>query len=103
MVKIPHGARIVDGWVKVVLPVDGAVITVGDGGSANRYVLSQSVSTAVSLTRFNAPAGFGNQYSFSDDAVIQFDTIDVTIVSAASVTVTCSIEVVVEYAMPGAI
>jgi hypothetical protein len=103
MVKIPHGARIVDGWVKAAIPVDGAAIAVGDGSSANRYVLSVSASTGPVLARFNAAAGFGVQYSFSDDAAIQFDTIDVTIVSAASATTTCSIELVVIYAMPGAI
>lgn len=101
MVKIPHQARIVDLYVAGSIPVDGAAIVVGDGSDVDRYVTTTSVSTGPFLVRMNAGTGAAFQYSFSDDAVNQFDTIDITIVSAGSVTVTCSIQLVVEYAMPG--
>ena len=101
MVKIPHGARIVDLYVAGSVPIDAGTITVGDGGSANRFITTTSISTGPVFIRMNNGAGAGFQYSFSDDAVNQFDTIDITIATAASVTVTCSLQLVVKYAMPG--
>ncbi len=80
MVKVPNGARIRD--IRVAdLSVASGTFSVGDGGNTARYIASTSatLSTVFSL---NQAGGLGYKYSFSDDATVQFDTIDIVIGAA---------------------
>ncbi len=83
MLKVPNGA-IIDSVV-----LSGAVaensapaivnLTIGDGGDPNRYA-SASFTMATDNPLY-ANLGLGYKYEFSDDAAVQYDTIDLTIVS----------------------
>jgi hypothetical protein len=88
MAKLPAGARVLGGNVSVNIPGQGATgITVGDGGDADRYVLSATATS--SLVNFNA---LTMDYSYSVS-----DTIDITIDTVASATAVGSISLAVWY------
>lgn len=97
MVKVPHGAIIDDMTVFMGTVGDHkAVVTIGDGGSATRFFGSASLSLTVG-TAITMSDGFGYQYNLSDDAVPQWDTIDITIGTVTSSTATGTIVMILSY------
>jgi len=74
MVKVPNRARIRSVRVGNLSVASGS-FSVGDGGDTARFiaVTSATLSTVFSL---NQAGGLGYKYSFSDDAAVQYDTID---------------------------
>lgn len=90
MVKVPAGARIVDGHLNINCTGSALTISVGDGSDVDRYIASQSAS-ADGVIRFNTAA---MEYSYS-----AADTIDVTISAESSATATGSIKLTVQYMM----
>lgn len=101
MVKVPHGARIVDVMVGGNSVNTGLGISVGDGSLSNRFITTVSLSSTSLIFRMNNPAGMGHAVSLSDDATVQYDTIDITVQDTASASVTASIELTVWYVAPG--
>jgi hypothetical protein len=98
MVKVPHGAIIDD--LKVIMTGSGndtkMEITIGDGGSATRFLGSASTSFTVGHTLVLTD-NWGYQYNVSDDAADQYDTIDITIGTIVSATATGTITMLVTY------
>ena len=68
--KLPKGAIVYD----VVLHADdmgtGTTATVGDAGDADRFITSVDTASSATLTRLNAIAGFGYEYSDASDIII---------------------------------
>ena len=102
MVQVPNGAVIDEVIVGGLIPITALTFTVGDGGSSARFISTSTLSATAVIVRMNAGAGLGYQYSLSSDATTRYDTIDITIGTASSVTVTCSIALTVFYHMPPA-
>lgn len=95
MLKVPHGAKILDGWVRTD---NGNVdLDVGDDDDASRYA-SLTSSSAV-LTRFTG--GQGYQYDFSDDAAddARFGDIQVTAGTVNTVSLSGVVQVGITYTM----
>lgn len=96
MVKVPHGAIIDEVQIHAPSGVASApaalTISVGDGGDPNRYFSGSYSTTAV----IRATSGLGYEYSLSDDAVVQYDTIDITI-DAGALTASQAVEMIVTY------
>lgn len=94
MVKVPLGAIIVD----VTLAVDdmdtGAalLVTVGDGGDADRFITSSNIGQAGGVARLNAAAGLGYTY-------VAEDTIDVTIATGPAGGGTGTVRLAVTYTL----
>jgi len=67
---LPKGAIVYD----VVLHADdmgtGTTATVGDAGDPDRFITSTDTASAATLTRLNAIAGFGYEYSAQTDIII---------------------------------
>ena len=80
MCKVPHGFRVVDGWVTT--PADSFKVSVGPNGDLDRYIVS-ATNTAAQLHRFSAAGGMGDRISLSDDATNRYTTIDVLVGSAS--------------------
>ena len=97
MVKVPHGA-IIDNIVFRMGTVGDhkVVVRCGDGGSASRYYGSASLSMTLDHT-ITMTDGHGYQYNLSDDATDQYDTIDLTIGTVTSSSVTGTITMVATY------
>lgn len=97
MVKVPHGAVIDDMTVFMGSVGDHkVVVTIGDGGSATRFFGSASLSLTIGAA-ITMSDGFGYQYDISDDAANQYDTIDITIGTVTSSTVTGTITMILQY------
>lgn len=98
MVRVPHGAIIIDRIISGVIPGDAFLVKIGDGGDDDRYGTVTLSATAQCLSG-NAAAGHAYQVSLSDDATVRYETIDLTISTAASQTTTSSIVLTVNYFM----
>lgn len=101
MVRIPNKAVILDIQVSGVAGAAATVVKIGDGGDDDRFG-TVTLSATSQFLRSNAASGHCYQYSLSDDASPLYDTIDITIQSASSVTTTASIVLSVAYYMPPA-
>lgn len=88
MLKVPDGARIYD--VKLEAPSSGAVLSVGDGGDPDRFIVSATADGTIKSMTVN----LGYKYSVSDAQIEKWDTIDVLTGSAAF---TGTIKVAVTY------
>lgn len=100
MVKVPTGARIIDGWLKAQLTSANTVtIEMGDSDDTDRFVSAASASDNTTIIRFTNVAGFGHKYSISDDNATKFETIDVNVTAVTSSTATGTLEMYVKYAM----
>lgn len=68
--KLPAGAIVYD----VVLHADdmgtGTTATVGDASDPDRFITSVDTASSATLTRLNAIAGFGYEYSAATDVII---------------------------------
>jgi hypothetical protein len=68
--KLPKGAIVYE----VVLHADdmgtGTTAVVGDSGDADRFITSVDTASSATLTRLNAIAGFGYEYSAETDIII---------------------------------
>ncbi len=88
MIKVPHGAVIVDGYMKVI-GAAGFVYEIGDGGDTARFLAADTVSasTATGTVFAFLKNGLPYQYSIAPTTTNQWDTIDVkvTIIPGASV------------------
>lgn len=92
MLKVPVGARLVDGYLIYASSGQGSLI-VGDGVDTDRYITQTAISAGVTATvRFN---GIPAPYSYSTD-----DTIDVMI-SASAPPSTGAIYLVAQVEYPG--
>lgn len=95
MLKVPHGAKIMDGWVKT----DGGNVDfdVGDDDDASRFAAITS-SSAV-MTRFTA--GHGYQYDISDDAAddVRFGDLQVTVGTVNTVSLSYNFQIGIRYIM----
>lgn len=90
MVKIPHHARIYDGFVLGPAAANFK-LSVGDGGNVDRFVSTATISTTTAgqFHRFfnNATAastGVNYQYSLSDSRINRWDTVDIYVGSASA-------------------
>lgn len=99
MCVVPTGAIILDIRVSGKAGVTANVFKVGDGGDDDRFG-TITLSATSQFLRTNANTGHAYQYSLSDDAAVQYETIDLTLLTASSVTLTASIVMTVEYWMP---
>lgn len=100
MIPVPHGAIVigVDVWGQIPGVSAGTQLGVGDGASTSRYG-AVSMSATAQFIRAPMSSTGPYQYSLSDDLVPRFDTIDLTVLSVASTTVTASLYVGVAYYM----
>lgn len=98
MVALPEGARVVELQVQAEFTgnTEGDY-TVGDGGSAARYISSTSLTASSVRAIINVPGGAGYRYTVSSTTTVGYDTIDVTIGGAASQCTTGSIQMIVYY------
>lgn len=83
MIKVPNGAVIVNGWIAMD-STSAFTFTVGDGGSANRYVPSSSVSASQTMQNFvrdlsGATTGLGHQYTADDTVDVKFTAVTATV------------------------
>lgn len=90
--KIPQGAHIVDGYLNLQCTGTAIAFTLGDGGDANRYIDTTSLS-AQGVVRFSAAAM--NDYSFTAGEVVKMTMTG----AATSATATGNIKLVMQYAM----
>lgn len=102
MVKVPNGATIIDGYISGTAGNTATVFEVGVMGVDNNIAALLTLSATAEVRRFNA-GGLPLRVSLSDDAVPQWSWMFVTVASTGSATNTASIQLVVEYAAPGAI
>lgn len=101
MVKVPNGATIIDGYISGTAGSGGIVFEIGVAGTDNNLAAALTLSATAQLVRFNA-GGLPVKVSLSDDAVPQWSWVFATVASG-SACVTASINLVVNYAAPGAI
>ena len=96
LVKVPHGAIIED--VCIVRTGAGQFTgTIGDGGDADRFRTSATLVDGTVIQGINNSEGVGYQYDISDDAAVQFDTVDLTVTTVTSATATSTITGWVRY------
>lgn len=93
-VKVPHGARVVDAWYNSS-GIGTVALSLGDGVDPDRYCTS---ANAADVTVQRATAGLGHQYTVSDGANDRFDTVDLTVISAAAGAAAGHVRVCVVYA-----
>lgn len=103
MVKVPHGAVILDWMLAGTCPLSSVLqLQVGDDGDDDRFG-EASISATAALVRMSganaATNGVGYKYSLSDDADQRWDTIDLTVAAAGTATTTCSLVLMVTYYM----
>lgn len=103
MVKVPHGAIILDWVLAGTCPLSSVLqLQVGDDGDDDRFG-EASISATAALVRMSgagaATNGLGYQYSVSADADQRWDTIDLTVAAAGTATTTCSLVLMVTYYM----
>lgn len=79
MVKIPNGATILDIVLRTAITPAQITLSVGDGGSTGRYVLTATHTSTV----YHANTGVPYTYDISDDAAVQYDTVDVKVSTAS--------------------
>lgn len=100
MIKIPSGATIIDGHVKMTGDL-GFAISVGDGGDAARFVAAYTCSATVTTgtTKPFLQTVLPYTYSLTANANPQYDTIDVkaTVIAA---TVAMKFTLTVWYILP---
>lgn len=96
MVALPAWSRVIGGIiVRSTVPTDSMIYGFGyTGGTAFAAAGSFSTTTGVAMNRISVNAGA--LLSISEGAVLQFDTIDLTLTSL-SACVTCDIHVYVTY------
>jgi hypothetical protein len=101
MVKVPRDAIIDEVVLSAPVGVgsQAAAVTlqVGDGGDPNRYISGSYSATSI----HRAATGLGYQYTISDDAAVQFDTIDLT-VDAGTLTAGHTVQLIVTYHLDNA-
>lgn len=98
-VKVPSGATIIDGYIKGTIDNAATIVKVGTGGvgGTDSNLLSAGTLSATSqMKRFDAVPF---RVSVSDDAQPSWAWVYVTINTNASLTVSSSFDVVVEYFM----
>ena len=102
-VKIPSGVFIIDGYISGTVDNTATVFKVGvQGLTDNNLGTLLTLSTTAGLKRFDG-ASLPVQLSMSDDNVLQYSYVTLTVNSSASLTQSSSINLVVEYARKGAI
>lgn len=94
-VALPAWSRVIGGMLlRATTPVDSMVFSIGFTGGTSFSSGSWSTTTGVAMNRISLNAG--TLLSISEGAALQFDTLDLTVVSA-SATVTCDLHVWVSY------
>lgn len=79
LVKIPQGATILDLVLRTDISPTQVTLSVGDGGDTDRYILTATHTSTI----YRSNVGVPYTYDFSDDAAIQWDTIDVRVSTAS--------------------
>jgi len=100
MIKIPNGAKIVDGYITISSAADAFTYTVGDGGSTARFVASSSVSSGDTTQAFIRKGVLPYKVSLTANANPQYDTIDVKL-TAVTATVAVNWDLTVWYLVDG--
>lgn len=99
MLEVPIGATILDVWLSCTdIDTNGApavVLSVGDGGDVDRFILDSTIGQAGGYARLNNTAGAA--YTYTAD-----DTIDVKVVTAAATKAAGTIVLTVFYTTSGA-
>lgn len=83
MIKVPLGAVVVGGWIALD-STDAFTFTVGDGGSAARYIPSNSVSASQTQQNFvrdlsGQVSGIGHKYTAADTIDVTFTGVTATV------------------------
>lgn len=106
MVKVPHGSTIIDGYISGTIDNAGTIVKLGiiagAGTLVDNNLFTGTLSATAVITRFTGTS-LPIKVSLSDDAVPRFAWLTLTVNTNASLTVSSSFTVVVEYAAPGAI
>ena len=97
MIPVPHGARILDLWVRNDNLNTGA-FSVGDGSSSVRFVSSTSLAATL-LTRMNVAGAIGYKVSLTASDQNSYDTIDISFGGATSDSASGCIHMCVFYTM----
>lgn len=98
MVPLPHGARVLDLWVRNDSFGTGA-FAVGDSSTTARFVTADTSLAASLLKRLNVPAGVGYKISLTESDKNSFDTIDITLNGLPTVSASGCIAMCVYYLM----
>lgn len=103
LAKIPNGATIIDGYLSGTIDSAGSTVKVGivSAGSSsadNNLLTAVTLSTTSVLQRFNAGT-LPVRVSLSDDATLQWAWAFMTVITAASITATSSLQFVINYVM----
>jgi hypothetical protein len=97
MVPVPHGARILDLYVRNDNLASGGFV-VGDSSLSNRYITLTSLAATL-LTRLNATTGVGFKVSLTASDENSFDTIDIILNGTPSSSASGCIAMTVFYVM----
>lgn len=96
MVRIPNGATILDVWfITDQLSGGNYTVTIGDGGTANRYFASLSTGSTSGINKMTLAGGVGYSYSVED-------TIDITVSTVTTATASGVLRLCVKYTMDNA-
>jgi hypothetical protein len=79
LAKIPNGATVIDVIMRTAITPAQVVLSVGDGNDTGRFMASLTYTSNV----YRAGQGIPYKYSISDDAAIQWDTVDVRVQTAS--------------------
>lgn len=94
-VALPAWSRIVGGLLcRATTPTDSMVLSLGYTGGTSFSVVSYSTTTGVAMNRISLNSG--TLLSISEGAALQFDTLDMTVVSLTQCA-TCDLHVWVSY------
>lgn len=100
LVKVPDNATVAQ--VMLAIPANlgsgGNPVgyAVGDGASTGRFIASATISSTAVVATINQPGGVAYKYTFSDDASVKWDTIDL-VLTAGSCTSSITIAAVVTF------
>jgi hypothetical protein len=96
MVKVPINATITDVLLASTDVDTGGspahVMSVGDGGDVDRFILDSTIGQAGGVARLNNQVGAGYKYTADD-------TVDIKVVTASATKATGTFTMVVRYAM----
>ena len=97
MIKIPNGARIIDGYLNADATATAYIVSVGDGGDTARFVAAFSITTSGTAINFIKKKSLPYKYSLTSNANPQYDTIDVKLTGVVATVAGLEFDVTVWY------
>lgn len=97
-VRVPHGALVIDGYISGTSGAAATILKAGITGADNALLSLGTLSATAQVRRFDG-GSLPLRISLSDDAVPQWTWAFLTM-NSGSLTVTGSIQFVIEYVMP---